>query len=160
LIIYEATNVTNGKVYVGLTTTSLKQRKGSHLRSAKAGSMMYFHKAIRKHGPESFEWDEVMIASDLQGMYKLEKMVIAMYEPWQTYNTSLGGEHSAYGMKHSEETKAVCGEYAKRRWDGNRALDKYPMEAYLCSSYKEARLKYGIPKTTWYRTKKVLSNQE
>jgi len=45
LIIYEATNVTNGKVYVGLTTTSLKQRKGSHIRSAKAGSVTYFHKA-------------------------------------------------------------------------------------------------------------------
>ena len=151
MIIYEATNVTNGKVYVGLTTTTLDKRKGAHLRSAKVGSMMYFHKALRKHGADNFEWDEVLLTSDLQALYRLEKMVIAMYEPWQTYNTSLGGEHSAYGMKHTEETKIVCGEYAKKRWDGKRAIDKYPKEAYLCGSYKEAFAKFGVPKTTWYR---------
>lgn len=153
MIVYEATNVTNGKVYVGLTTTSLEQRKGSHLRSAKSGSTAYFHKAVRKYGADSFEWDSVLVTDDLQTLYRLEKMVIAMYETWQTYNTSLGGEHSAYGMKHTEDTKKLCGQYAKDRWNGKRAIDKYPKEAYLCSSYKEAFTKYSIPKTTWYRHK-------
>jgi group I intron endonuclease len=153
LIIYEATNVTNGKVYVGLTTTNLKQRKGSHLRSAKSGSKSYFHKAIRKYGSESFEWDVILLATEVTKLCSLERMVIAMYEPWQTYNVSLGGEHSAYGMKHSDTTKKLCREYAKARWEGKRAVDKYPKEAYLCRSYKEALMKYGVPKTTWYRHK-------
>ena len=151
MIVYEAINVNNGKVYVGLTTTTLEKRKRSHFRSAKSGSMAYFHKAIRKHGEDSFEWDVVLLTDDLQTLYYLEKMVIAMYESWQTYNISSGGEHPAYGMKHTDETKRICRLYAKERWNGKRALDKYPKEAYLCGSYKEARLEYGIPKTTWYR---------
>ena len=153
MIVYEATNKINGKVYVGLTTTNLKHRRGSHIRSAKSGSMAYFHKALRKYGADSFEWDVVILTNNLQKLYQLEKMVIGMYEPWQTYNTSLGGEHSAYGMKHSKATKDLCRQHAKARWDGKRAVDKYPEEAYLCSSYKEAAIKYGVPKTTWYRHK-------
>lgn len=35
MLIYEAVNKTNGKAYVGLTTTSLEKRKNAHLRSAK-----------------------------------------------------------------------------------------------------------------------------
>lgn len=141
----------NGKVYVGLTTTTLEKRMKSHLRSAKSGSQMYFHKAIRKYGPDSFEWSVSATTDSLESLYQLEKLTIGMYEPWQTYNTSLGGEHSAYGMKHTEATKKLCGQHSKKRWDGRRATDKYPNEAYLCSSYKEARLKFGIPRTTWYR---------
>jgi hypothetical protein len=95
-----------------------------------------------------------MVTHSLKDLYRLEQMTIALYEPWQTYNTSLGGEHSAYGMKHTDETKKLCGEYAKVRWNGRRAIDKYPKEAYLCGSYKEAYLKYGVPKTTWYRHKR------
>jgi hypothetical protein len=138
----------------------LEKRKKAHLDSAKKGSNLYFHKALRKYGPENFEWHGSIRTKTLEDLYNIEIRTIANYEDWQTYNISAGGEHPAYGMKHTEETKVICGEHAKRRWDGKRALDKYPMEAYLCSSYKEARLKYGIPKTTWYRTKKLLDNQD
>jgi len=150
MLIYEAHNKENGRVYVGLTTSDLKTRKSSHLRSAKAGSNAYFHKALRKYGEDAFEWDVVATAGSLEELYELEKMTIASYEDWQTYNLSLGGEHSAYGMKHSEETKKVCGQHAKERWNGKRARDKYPDWVFELSSYKEAK-KYGVPKTTWYR---------
>lgn len=154
-IIYEAVNKTNGKVYVGLTTKGLSSRKSSHIRSAKSGSKSYFHRAIRKYGEESFEWDVVLECSDKQSMYKLERICIGLYETWQTYNVSLGGEHSAYGMKHTQEVKDLCGAYAKVRWDGKRALDKYPEFVFRLNSYKEAS-GYGVPKTTWYRERKRL----
>lgn len=153
MIIYEAYNKNNGKVYIGLTTKTLKERKSSHLRSAKSGSKAHFHKALRKYGEESFEWSEVIYTNNLESLYRLEKMCIAMHEPWQTYNTSLGGEHSAFGMKHTDETKAVCSEYAKLRWDGKRVHDKYPDWMFELGSYREAS-KYGVPKTTWYRHRK------
>jgi group I intron endonuclease len=155
MLIYEAYNTKNGKVYIGLTTTTLEVRKASHLRSAKSGSNAYFHKAIRKYGEGAFEWSVIGTTTTLEKLYELEKLVIGMYEFEQTYNISLGGEHSAYGMRHSEETKQLCGQYAKQRWDGKRASDIYPEEAFLCDTYKEAKKKYGIPKTTWYRRKKL-----
>lgn len=156
-IIYEALNLVNGRVYVGLTTTTLEVRIKSHLRSAKNGSKLYFHKALRKYGPENFQWYPLITTTNLENLYKAEIMVIGGYESWQTYNTSLGGEHSAYGMRHTDETKKICGEYAKKRWDGLRAIDKYPEEVFHCTSYKEARDKYGVPKTTWYRQRKGLT---
>ena len=156
MLIYEARNKNNGKVYVGLTTQTLEKRKASHLRSAKSGVTTHFAKAIRKHGEEAFEWYEVARTNDLESLYETEKLFISLYESWQTYNTSLVGEHSAYGMKHSEETKKLCGECAKKRWDGRRSHDLYPEDAFLCETYKEAKAKYGVPKTTWYRNKKSL----
>lgn len=150
MIIYEVVNKENGKVYIGLTTSTLEKRKSSHLRSAKAGSNLHFHKAIRKYGEDAFEWNTILICDSLDSLYQKEILMISLEEPEKLYNKSLGGEHSAYGMKHTEETKTLCSDAAKRRWDGLRSLDKYPSFVFLLSSYKEAK-KYGVPKTTWYR---------
>jgi group I intron endonuclease len=154
MLIYEAINKVNGKAYVGLTSTTLEKRKAAHLRSARSGSNAYFHKAIRKYGPDNFEWYVAMVCSSKESMYKAEILFISLYEPWQIYNTSLGGEHPAYGMKHTEETKKVCGAYAKKRWEGRRCVDVWPDEAFTCGSYKEAKATYGVPKTTWYRERR------
>lgn len=155
MILYEAYNKKNGKVYVGLTINSLEYRKSQHLRSAKAGSSMHFHKALRKHGPESFEWCVVMVCPDLKTLQNKEMLLISLHEPWQLYNKSLGGEHSAYGMKHSDDTKEVCRQHALRRWDGVRAADKYPDWIFKLCSYRAAK-KFGIPKTTWYRQRRSM----
>ena len=100
----------------------------------------------------------IAIVQDLESLYELEKILIASHEDWQTYNISKGGEHAAFGMRHTEETRKVCGEFAKRRWDGKRAVDKYPDWVFELSSYKEAK-KYGAPKTTWYRYKRTPNEQ-
>lgn len=154
MLIYESYNTVNGKSYYGLTTHSLHVRKSSHLRSAKSGSNSYFHKALRKYGPEVFEWSVILESTSLDSLYKLEKLVISLFEDWQTYNISKGGEHSAYGMKHTDETKKICSESAKRRWDNRRAKDKYPDWLFKLSSYSKAS-KFGVPKTTWYRYREV-----
>lgn len=154
MLIYEAYNTKNGKSYIGLTTQTFEKRKSSHLRSAKGDSQMHFHKALRKHGPDAFEWSVILTCTLLEKLHSLEKMVISLYEPWQIYNKSLGGEHSAFGMRHSETTKAVCREHSLRRWDLKRSKDIWPKECFLLGSYKEAKATYGIPKTTWYRERK------
>lgn len=159
MLIYEAYNTKNGKSYIGLTTTSLEKRKSSHLRSAKAGSKMHFHKAIRKHGPEAFEWSVVVECSSLERLYRMEKLVISLYEVWQIYNKSAGGEHSAFGMQHTDETKAICREYSMKWWDSKRATDIWPEECFRTKSYKEAKATYGVPKTTWYRVRKQLNKE-
>ena len=156
MLIYEAYNIKNGKSYIGLTIHTLEKRKSQHIRSAKNGSKMHFHKAIRKHGPESFEWSVSLLCSDLKKLQSLEQLVISLYEDWQLYNKSLGGEHSAFGMRHTVETKAICSHHALRRWDDKRATDLWSEECFSLGSYKEAKALYGIPKTTWYRTRKQM----
>jgi group I intron endonuclease len=155
MLIYEAYNKNNGKSYIGLTTKTLDIRVSQHIRAAKSGSKMHFHKAIRKHGPDAFEWSVIMIVKDIDELYDKEQLCISLFEPDQLYNKSLGGEHSAYGMRHSDETKVVCGEHAKRRWDGKRAKDLWPEECFAEPSYKVAKEKWGVPKTTWYRVRRL-----
>jgi len=155
MILYEAYNKNNGKVYVGLTTHTLNHRKSQHLRSAKSGSNLHFHKALRKYGPDSFEWSVVMVCDSLTSLQEKEKLLISLHEPWQLYNKSLGGEHSAHGMQHTDETKEICREHALRRWDGRRANDKYPSWVFDVCSYKVAK-KFNVPKTTWYRERRKI----
>lgn len=155
MILYEAYNKNNGKVYIGLTANSLSHRVSQHFRSAKAGSNMHFHKAIRRHGKDAFDWNVILECKTLQALYEKEKLFISLFEPWQLYNKSLGGEHSAYGMRHSQETKELCRQHGLARWDNKRALDTIPAWVFELPSYKEAK-KLGIPKTTWYRYRKRL----
>lgn len=155
MLVYEAYNTLNGKAYIGITTNTLEKRKSSHIRSSRSKSNSVFHKAIRKYGEDAFEWSVIATASSLKSLYSLEKLFISLFERWQLYNVSLGGEHSAYGLKHSKETKELCGSYARKRWDSKRAKDLYPEECFLTASYKEAKLLFGVPKTTWYRYRRI-----
>lgn len=58
MIIYKATNILNGKSYIGLTTRDLNERKLEHLRHTYTENT-YFHKAINKYGKENFIWEVI-----------------------------------------------------------------------------------------------------
>lgn len=68
MIIYLARNRMNGKAYVGKTERTLEQRTKEHLWFAEKGSPQPFHRAIRKHGAEAFEWSVLCtLSSDCDG---------------------------------------------------------------------------------------------
>jgi len=96
-----------------------------------------------------------MRTSDMDQLAVLEQLCISLYEDWQTYNVSVGGHSPALGLRHSDETKAICSAHAKRRWDGKRAEDIYPAWVFYLPTYKYAA-KFGVPKTTWYRCRRRL----
>lgn len=55
--IYKITNKVNNKIYIGKTTTSIKQRFREHLYSAKhkeGNYISYLYRAIDKYGQENF----------------------------------------------------------------------------------------------------------
>jgi hypothetical protein len=67
------------------------------------------------------------------------------------------GRKPSLGMKHTENTKILCGEFAKKRWDGRRTKDNFKDEMFMCGSPKIALDLYGIPRTTYYRRLKELN---
>lgn len=57
-VVYMATNMRNGKRYVGMSSRGLSHRSVRHINLAISGSSSCsrFYDAIRKYGSDSFEW--------------------------------------------------------------------------------------------------------
>ena len=54
MIIYKATNLINGKVYIGQTIYSFNDRKARHIYASNNKNGFYFHRALRKDGADNF----------------------------------------------------------------------------------------------------------
>lgn len=96
----------NGKVYIGITSQRIEVRWRNEGKGYKGQKLVY--RAIKKYG-----WNNIKHEIIAQGLTKeqactIEKDLIEKYgssNRQNGYNVSFGGEASAYGMKHSEETK-------------------------------------------------------
>lgn len=116
MLVYKATNLINGKVYIGATTKSLENRRKGHINhaygSAKNG---YFQDAILKYGPDSFNFEEIDEADTLDEMYKKEQYWIKYYNSTDDrygYNLDSGGIY----CKKSESTKRKIGDTTLQKW--------------------------------------------
>lgn len=103
-IIYKATNIFNGKVYIGLTKSSLENRMAGHLSDSKNGKGYYFHRALLKHGFENFVWEIIDTAKSYNELCSKECYWIKEYKSIDSkygYNLTYGGE----GFKPNELIK-------------------------------------------------------
>jgi hypothetical protein len=92
-IVYKASNIMNGKIYIGQTIRSLEQRKSAHASSAKQGSNLRFHQAIRKYGIDLFDF-QILFESDLESVRKKEEEFILQFDSTnfeKGYNARPGG---------------------------------------------------------------------
>ncbi len=100
--------------YIGLTTTSVEARWTSH--KCESSTCTYLHKAIRKHGPDSFTVLELASSWNKEYLEELESYFIALYgciAP-NGYNlTSGGGFHG----KQSDITRQKKSEFHKTDWN-------------------------------------------
>lgn len=64
--IYKIINKINGKIYVGQTKNSIKERKVSHLQSVHSESKYPLHCAIRKYGIENFMFETIEMCSETE----------------------------------------------------------------------------------------------
>lgn len=99
--IYKITNIVNNKIYIGLTTQTIKERWRQHVSSAYSKkSKSYnevFKKAIRKYGENSFRIEEIDNALTLKELKEKEKYWIAYYNCCYAnggvgYNGTEGGD--------------------------------------------------------------------
>lgn len=106
MIVYKATNKTNGKVYIGLTTKSLaKRRAGHHHEAKKLNSQLAFHRAIRKYGRDGFSWEVIEELEDTESLLAREIYWIDYYGSFgkNGYNMTTGGE-GTFGYKVPQKT--------------------------------------------------------
>lgn len=133
-IIYKATNLANGKVYIGQTKKGLETRKKQHLRDAEKSkrNKTYFHHAINKYGESGFHWEVIDRADTPEELSEKE-------EDWIIYYGSLG-EHG-YNLTPGGHSASQNG----------KAVYTFSLEGELLSEHESiasASEYYGIPSTS------------
>lgn len=92
--IYQVQNKINGMSYIGKTESALSQRKVEHRSEAKNGASSLFHRAVRKHGWNNFEWRILTERDDPKELLLCETALIEILRTKHPhgYNMSDGGE--------------------------------------------------------------------
>ena len=106
-IIYKATNIVNGKIYIGQTIKSLKTRKNAHVSDAlSVNDNNYFHSAIKKYGTKNFNWETIDRNDNREKLNLLEVFYIGYYDTFvgRGYNLNAGGNGN-FGFSPSKETR-------------------------------------------------------
>ena len=111
--LYIATNVLNGKQYVGLSK-EYKKRLISH-KCARSKSV--FHQAIKQYGFENFIFSHIADAFDLEAACNLERVLIQQHNTLfpNGYNLTIGGQIGPVNYKHSDEIKKKISEFNRSR---------------------------------------------
>jgi len=99
-VVYLIRNLINGKVYVGQTTLTLRDRWNCHLSAARNTSKpSYFQRAIKKYGADNFSI-EVLIETDYETVNQLETFYIQKLDSTnheRGYNIQAGGRDGEIG---------------------------------------------------------------
>lgn len=114
-IIYKATNLINGKVYIGQTTNKLQVRKTSHINDSLAKRDNFvFHNAIRKHDRSNFKWEIVEYCDCKEELDEMEFHYIKQFNSSipKGYNMTYGGG-GMLGYKITEEHRKNLSESHK-----------------------------------------------
>ena len=120
MLIYLATNKTNGKKYVGYTTLTLEERVKTHVRKSKSKTHYFylFKNALRKYGPESFSWEVLEYCASVEECWDKEKYYIEKINTISPlgYNLTYGGN----GGIQCDETKLKISTSLKKYYSENK----------------------------------------
>lgn len=126
-IIYKVTHIESGRVYIGQTYSQknktpdqlLENRKIRHLRSARSDSRKkpHFHLALNRYGIESFIWEVIAVANNVDELNRMEANFIKSFRSSSDengFNTRIEGDNRLYAAV----VKIKMSGAAKGRWDG------------------------------------------
>ena len=108
MIVYKITNQVNGKIYIGQTIRTLKERRQQHIRDAfTCNSQCAIHYAMRKYGEGSFIFETLCSCVSKADMDQKEMEMIRKLNSKRPagYNLTDGGE-GCLGLRHTKESKA------------------------------------------------------
>jgi len=154
--IYRATNLINGKSYIGFDS-NWPSRMYSHYYISSSNKKQHFHihHAIKKYGWENFNFEVIYQSQDREHTLNImEPYFIKEYNTFDSgYNQTLGGEGS-FGKIQSEENKIKQSNLRKKmninsKWYNNGYKNKF-CENYPGDSWILGRLNQK-PTTTGYK---------
>ena len=96
-IVYKAVNQINKKVYIGITSRSLKVRIREHNKIKKHSMTFAFSRAIQKYGKENFIWSVEFESGNYAELQQKEIELIKHYNG-NSYNLTDGGQ-GTLGLK-------------------------------------------------------------
>ena len=97
MIIYKATSLIDGKVYIGQTIKTLQSRRAQHIRDAMNPKRrnVHFHNAIHKYGVDNFVFEKIDTAETQEELDSKERYWISFYRSNERefgYNEDSGGK--------------------------------------------------------------------
>ena len=101
-VVYQITNTSNGKRYIGYTSKTLHERWEGHVKDARLGSQTHFHSVIRKYGKEVFSLEVLFLENTSAEAKETEILMILDRSP--EYNKTFGGD-GTHGHPVTDETR-------------------------------------------------------
>lgn len=140
-IVYKHTNTANGKVYIGITSTSVNERSGSNGKNYKKNTL--FYRAIEKYGWDAFSHEVVFTGISMEEAARREVELISVYNstnPDFGYNISAGGEGGRAGVPYSDEERNLHSKLMSG--ENNPCYGKYGSDhpAFGCKHTAESRM--------------------
>lgn len=121
--IYYLINSVNNKVYVGKTSTSIKQRWKEHCTATRNKSQHAIHRAMRKHGIEKFQIKTLSENVPSEELNKMEIIWIILMNslPPNGYNMTQGGQ----GGSPTDAVREKIIKNITERWSDPELRAKY-----------------------------------
>ena len=144
----------NGKHYIGLTTTSLKQRTNEHKNCAKKDDTKCLYCALRKYEMvDTLELIEIDTADTLEELCKKEIEYIIKYNSYYKnengYNMTYGGE-GTNGYVFTEEDKQRASEKTIKQFENPEARQRASETTKKHFENPEARQQMSEIKKTFH----------
>lgn len=118
IIVYKATNILNGKSYIGFTK-DFDFRIKCHIKNAHSGKKGSFYNALRKYSTDSFKWSILRKSLTRKFAAKYEKYFIKKNNTKiNGYNQTDGGE-GVIGYVFTNSDKLVISTAQKKRFLSN-----------------------------------------
>lgn len=115
-IIYCATNVLNGKKYIGFSRKTIEKRSSEHLCAARKEKPPFlFHQELKKWEPINFRWEilwEGLVRVEILAKLEIHFIQIENSKYPNGYNLTIGGQ---CGLEMPQETKDKIGVGSKNR---------------------------------------------
>lgn len=152
--IYKATNLKNGKVYIGFDS-KWSARIATHRSASKTASTVLYT-AIKKYGWDNFSWEVIYQSNDsYHTLSVMENYFIELHRSFvgfsdcNGYNSTLGGD-GTLGRIDSEDTK-------KKKSDSKKGKKRPPLSDEQKLKISQSKKGKGWPSSRTCYTSKELS---